>query len=42
MDELINPIQSESFSLRIQYYEEVHFSCSTMHHKIKHQHQWGM
>ena len=35
MDELINPIQSESFSLHIQYYEEAHFHCSAMHHKYK-------
>lgn len=35
MDELINPIQSESFRLHFQYYEEAHFSCSTVHHKNK-------
>jgi len=35
MDELINPIQSEPFSVHIHYYEEAHFSCSAMHHKNK-------
>jgi hypothetical protein len=35
MNEIINSIQSESLNLHIQYYEEVRFICSAMHHKNK-------
>jgi len=41
MDELINPIQSESFSLHIQHYEELILVALLRITKIKH-HQWGM